>query len=157
MYLTINPLQVNQSEMLSRLILKNSESYRKYFHPFNFNSSTIYNILNSAINDKFFGIELKNNKLLAGNLVGFYMLRGIDEGFDDPMYGVFISHDYSGKGIATLTIYHALTTCRLSNYKRLLLKVSSNNSKAMKLYSRLGFDFLKNEEKTDQNILFKII
>ena len=85
------------------------------------------------------------------------MLRGLDENFCDPMYGVFVSHLYSGKGIATLTIYHALTMCRILEYKKLLLKVYPDNKKAINLYNYLGFQYLKDDKKSGQAILFKIV
>ena len=85
------------------------------------------------------------------------MLRGLDEGYIEPMYGVFVFHQYSGKGIARLTISHAESFCKLYGYKQLLLKVFVENARAKKLYEYLGFKFLREEELSKQTVLYKNI
>jgi RimJ/RimL family protein N-acetyltransferase len=153
--LSINPLQSQQAWELTDLILESPEDYRKYFHPFDFRSDEIARIIQSSIRDIFFGVEILNESSSPSQLIGFYMLRGLDEGFTNPMYGVFISHLYSGKGIATLTVYHALAVCRILGYERLLLKVAPSNVRAIRLYEHLGFGYLRNDKQSENLVLFK--
>jgi GNAT superfamily N-acetyltransferase len=75
------------------------------------------------------------------------MMRGLDEGFPDPMYGVFVAQRFAGKGLARLTLAHAEAQCRLNGWKRLRLKVDPDNVRAYKLYQSSGFKF----EKVDPN------
>jgi ribosomal protein S18 acetylase RimI-like enzyme len=156
-YVSFRYLALIDSEMISQLLLNNPPEYTKYFHPFNFEASAIRIVLQKAVKDRFFGVELKSDILPQSDLIGFYMLRGLDEGYKEPMYGVFISSQYSGKGIARLTISHAETFCNFYNYKKILLKVSLENIRAKKLYDDLGFKFLRAEESSGQIILYKDI
>ena len=85
------------------------------------------------------------------------MLRGMDEGYAEPMYGVFITQEWQDKGIARLTLYHAECFCKINLYKRLLLKVNPNNYLAKKLYESIGFQFLREETTINNVVLYKDI
>src|SRR5947209_4323220 len=77
----------SDSAALSSLLQAASPAHIRYFHPFDFNEPAIRDILLRRRRDVFIGIEIDT----AGKseLAGFYMLRGLDEGFDDPMFGIF--------------------------------------------------------------------
>lgn len=156
-YINFRILNNSDAEFLSNLLLDSSSEYIKYFHPFDFQRLSIQKVLDSAINDRFFGIELKQNSSELSELIGFYMLRGIDEGYTEPMYGVFISQEWQGKGIARLSLYHAECFCKINSYERLLLKVNPNNHFAKKLYESMGFQFLREETSINNIILYKNI
>ena len=156
-YVSFKILQDSDSEKISELLLKSDEIYTKHFHPFDFHSSTIQEILLKSHKDKFFGIELKCQFSNETELVGFYMLRGLDEGYTDPMFGVFISEKYAGKGIGRITITHAECFCKFCGYERLLLKVHTENIRAKKLYESLGFLYLKEEVSIQNIVLYKDI
>lgn len=156
-YISFRLLHSSDAQNLSNILLNSSSEYVKYFHPFDFQILSIHKIIDSAINDKFFGIELKDNILANSKLIGFYMLRGMDEGYTDPMYGVFIDQQWQGKGIAKLSLYHAECFCKINLYKRILLKVHHNNDRAQKLYKSIGFQFLREEPKINNVVLYKDI
>ena len=96
-YIGFRILNNLDAQSLSNLLLNSSSEYIKYFHPFDFQSLSIQEILDSAINDKFFGIELKQDSSESDKLIGFYMLRGMDEGYAEPMYCVFITQELQDK------------------------------------------------------------
>ncbi|WP_230458568.1 GNAT family N-acetyltransferase [Microcystis aeruginosa] len=154
-YINFKILKTDDAENMSRLLLNSSKSYIKYFHPFDFQPSSIKEVLSKAEKDKFFGLEVKHD--CSSELAGFYMLRGIDEGYAYPMYGVFISHQYSSQGIASLTISHAECFCKLNIYERLLLKVNKKNIRAKELYESLGFKFMREETSINNIVLYKDI
>ena len=156
-YISFRILNNSDAQSLSNLLLNSSSEYIKYFHPFDFQWLSIQKTLDSAINDKFFGIELKQDNSELNQLIGFYMLRGMDEGYTEPMYGVFITQEWQGKGIARLTLYHAESFCKINLYKRLLLKVNANNKRAKNLYESIGFQFLRKETKINNVVLYKDI
>jgi len=156
-YISFRILNNSDVESLSNLLLNSSSEYIKYFHPFDFQWLSIQKILDSAINDKFFGIELKHDSSESDKLIGFYMLRGMDEGYTEPMYGVFINQEWQGKGIARLTLSHAECFCKINSYKGLLLKVNHNNYLAKKLYESIGFQFLREETTINNVVLYKDI
>ena len=131
--LEIIELTSDSASILSKKLLEESRDYIGHFIPFDFSESSIQNILSSKKADKFFGLFLNKE------LVGFYMLRGFDEGFETPSYGVWISSKYANKGLSTLTLYHAFAFCKLNGIKTLMLKVHPDNSIAKNLYEKFGF------------------
>ncbi len=80
-------------------------------------------------------------------LAGFYMLRGFDQGYRVPAYGVWIAPEYKNRGLAALTLAHAFTLCKLNGIKRMLLKVHPRNVKALRLYESMGFVRTGNDPK----------
>ncbi|MCL1491259.1 MAG: GNAT family N-acetyltransferase [Pseudanabaena sp. Salubria-1] len=128
---------LKDAESLYQLLIKSTEDYIRYFSPFTFEIDTISKLLLNAEKDQIYGVELNDG--ISTRIIGFYMLRGLDEGYVDPMYGVFISQEFSSMGIAKLTLSHAEVFCKMNNFSRLLLKVYVKNEKAKNLYSFLGF------------------
>ena len=145
----IKIITINHSEELSDLLNSEEIGYTKYFNPFKFDYSTIISILQNSINDKFFGIFIENK------LIGFYMLRGLDQGYTVPSYGVFISNRFSGLGLAKLTLQHALSICKMNNINEMMLKVHPNNIYAKKMYEDFGFNYAGIDEKNN-NRIYKI-
>jgi len=136
---------------LSELLQNSDLDYSRYFIPFSFDFKTVKKILTDVNLDLFFGIFV-NNKL-----IGFYMLRGFDEGYDIPSYGVWVSSEFSGRGIARLTLQHAISFCKINNINKLMLKVHPDNLKAKKLYEDFGFISSGVEPKNDNLINLKSI
>ena len=129
----IKELLSEQASTLSALILNAPEDYSKYFIPFSFEDYSIKKIINDAVNDKYFGIFINDE------LAGFYMLRGFDEGYEVPSYGVWISDKDSGLGLSKLTLQHAITFCKLNGIKKIMLKVHPDNTIAKNIYENFGF------------------
>ena len=154
-YISFRTLKGIDSELISQLLLNSPKEYTKYFRPFDFNPSSIQLVLEKAVKDQFFGVEFKSENYPKSELIGFYMLRGLDEGYTEPMYGVFVSHKYSGKGIARLTITHAESFCKFHGYKQILLKVFPENIRAQKIYRNLDFQFLRKDKLSKQILLCK--
>jgi ribosomal protein S18 acetylase RimI-like enzyme len=154
-YINFIKLKSSDSEAMSQLLLDSPQSYIQYFQPFDFQTTSIRKILETAEKDIFLGVKLQSES--NQELVGFYMLRGLDEGYDEPMYGVFISNKYMSKGIARLTIQHAECLCKMNSYKRLLLKVHLENPRAKRLYESLGFKFLRENPSNKNIVLYKNI
>ncbi|MBD2197809.1 MULTISPECIES: GNAT family N-acetyltransferase [Calothrix] len=156
-YVSFRILQYSDAEKLSDILLKSDKSYIKYFHPFDFQVATIQKILFKSCKDKFFGVVLESGLSQESDLIGFYMLRGLDEGYTDPMFGVFISQQYSSKGIGRITITHAESFCKFCGYEKLLLKVNPENTRARKMYESLGFRYLREEGLLKNLVLYKNI
>lgn len=131
--LEIKRMNINQSEELANLLQSADKNYSQYFIPFTFDIKTISEVLSKVIKDQIYGIYVKDN------LVGFYMLRGFDEGYSIPSYGVWISEKYSNKGLATLTLQNAISFCKLNSIKKIMLKVHPDNNAAKHIYEKYGF------------------
>ncbi len=156
-YIDFSILNISDAELISSMLKSSSSDYIKYFNPFEFDVSTIQKNIELAKKDVFFGIRICQKE--GGNnqqkLLGLYMLRGLDEGYENPMYGVFVDQEYSNKGIGRLTISHAECFCKLNKYEKLFLKVNPKNVAAQHLYKAYGFHFLREDIKKDNVVLCK--
>jgi RimJ/RimL family protein N-acetyltransferase len=155
LHVNFRVLTPDDANAVSRLLLEGSTEYMRFFHPFAFDSSTVRLQLERAKKDVFFGLEV--GSCSEGELAGFYMMRGLDEGYPNPMYGVFVSPTFCCKGLARLTLSHAICFCKLNHYERILLKVDPNNVRAKKLYESCGFHFLRNESASREIVLYREI
>jgi RimJ/RimL family protein N-acetyltransferase len=147
----IKELSSENAVLLSDALSKEKLEYMKYFTPFEFSIDLIKQILSGAVKDKYFGI------FVGDKLAGFYMLRGMDDGYKIPAYGVWISSEFSNKGLSKLTLYHAFSFCRINNIKKLMLKVHPENLIAKTLYESLGFEKVGIDEKNDNIIYHKTL
>jgi len=145
----IKELQSEQASTLSALILNAPKDYSKYFVPFSFEEDSINKIISNAVNDKYFGIFINDD------LAGFYMLRGFDEGYDIPSYGIWISDKYSGLGLSKLTLQHAISFCKLNGLKKIMLKVHPEHTIAKNIYENFGFKQQGFDEKNSNLIYYK--
>lgn len=131
--LEIKRLDNHHSKDLADLLQSSTQQYSQYFIPFPFDLEAISGILSKAIKDQIYGIYVEDN------LAGFYMLRGFDEGYSVPSYGVWISEKYSNKGLSTFTLQHAISFCKLNSIKKIMLKVHPDNIAAKHIYEKYGF------------------
>ena len=143
----INKIDASYASDISILLTQSPKDYIKYFHPFNFDITSVKSNMEKVKNDIFFGIFVDQK------IVGFYMLRGWDEGYDVPAYGVFISPDYNGLGLGKLTIQHAISFCRVNQIKKIMLKVYPDNLLAKRMYEAFGF-IRKSIDKKNNNLIY---
>ena len=154
--ITIRSLIEGDAAIALALLRSAAPAYVRFFRPFAFEVETLKRLVGDARNDRWFLIEIARAGA-AAIPVGFYMLRGIDEGFDAPMYGIFIAEEFSGLGLARLSLAHAESMCRLNGWPNLLLKVDPENTRAFGLYAASGFRFLRNDPATGNQVLSKPI
>ncbi|MBT8393056.1 MAG: GNAT family N-acetyltransferase [Ignavibacteriaceae bacterium] len=147
----IKELGLRDASLISNALLKEKSEYLKHFTPFEFSVESFAKILSNAKKDRYFGIYVSDE------LAGFYMLRGFDEGYEIPAYGVWISSEFSNKGLSKLTLYHAFSFCKINSIKNLMLKVHPDNKIAKALYESLGFIKVGVDEKNDNIIYHKAL
>lgn len=153
---SINPLEIKELKLehIPDLVKKLSEDppeYSLYFTAFKLSEHALSELVSKAVLDKYYGI------FLGEIIAGFYMLRGLDAGYEIPSYGVWISSQFSNNGLSKLTLYHAFTFCRLNKISKLMLKVRPENTFAKKLYESLGFERTGFDEKNGNYIYHKKI
>lgn len=147
-YLEFIKLKLEHVKALSEMLKFEQAQYIQYFHPFSFDEDSIIRTLKSAKFDKYYGI-------VYGELIGFFMLRGWDQGYKIPSYGVYINSKFSGKGLGTLTLNYAESICHLSNVQQLMLKVHPENIIAKNLYARNGYTYHDIDPRNQHLILRK--
>jgi RimJ/RimL family protein N-acetyltransferase len=147
--LEIKNLQLVNIAHLCNIFNQSVIEYNQYFIPFQFEYKVFKQILLQKKRDLYFGIFFNNV------IIGFYMLRGFDEGFAIPSYGVWISKDFSTNGLAKLTMYHALCICKLLKVKEIMLKVHPENVIAKRIYENFGFTFSHVDQKIHHLVYLK--
>lgn len=148
-FIEFQKLKITDLDELINLWNKDPQDYNKHFIPFEIKYDNLKIIIEKADNDLFIGIFV--NKKIAG----FFMLRGFDQGYDIPSYGVWISSLYANKGLAKLTLQYSLSICRLAGVKKIMLKFHPENIVAKKMYKNFGFNETAIDEKIGHIIMHK--
>jgi RimJ/RimL family protein N-acetyltransferase len=131
---TVRELGPADAGALSRLLMGDPLEYGKYFVPFaSCTPEALTERLRVAVFDRYWGLEE------GGRLVGFFMLRGLDEGFDRPSFGVYVAASSAGRGLAKHALGHAIDWCRGRGVRALMLKVHPENTPALQAYLAAGF------------------
>ena len=130
---TFKRIRVRDSLALSSMLASAPAAYSRFFIPFAFDLDSVSGVLRKAKKDVFYSVKVNND------WAGFYMLRGFDQGYRVPAYGVWIAPQYKNCGLAALTLAHAFSICKLNRIATMMLKVHPENTAALKLYERMGF------------------
>jgi len=133
--LRIHILKPADAPDLNHLLTADEPEYRRYFSPFEPSAESIAAILARAQRDRYWGIRSD------AVLVGMFMLRGFDDGYRVPAFGVYISQTCSHKGLGNLALQYALAWCRLNSLDEIMLSVHPDNASARRIYEREGFEF----------------
>jgi ribosomal-protein-alanine N-acetyltransferase len=83
-----------------------------------------------------------------GIIISYMMLRGWDEGYAIPSFGVCTHPDLRDVGLGQALLAHAVAECQATGAAKLRLTVFKNNERAAHVYRKFGFDFTdKNEQE----------
>lgn len=140
-YLSIRSLDSRDATALSLFLRSQPPSYVRFFYAFSFDEAAISQLLSECRRDLFAGIFWQQE------LVGFFMLRGWDAGYEVPSFGVLIGEKYRGGAFMKLSLDTAKIVCRLSGAARLMAKIHPENISS-KGASKLGFKLSGVEEGT---------
>jgi RimJ/RimL family protein N-acetyltransferase len=133
------------------LLAGDTPDYRRYFQHFfdayGRDPRRLARDIGAARRDRYWGLELE------GGLAGFFMVRGLDEGFARPAFGVYVGQPHACRGLARFALDHALAWCRGEGIARVMLKVHRANERAYALYRAAGFRFDRVCPDTGQDML----
>lgn len=132
MDLTVRPLLVEDAHALSSLLLAQPPEYARFFYAFGFAEEEIAKIITERGEDVYSGI------FWQGQLVGMFMLRGWEAGYEVPAIGVFIGETYSGRGYWRLAVELSKVICKMRGASRLMAKAHPDNI-SVKSVEKLGF------------------
>jgi ribosomal protein S18 acetylase RimI-like enzyme len=83
-----------------------------------------------------------------GRVIAYMMLRGWDEGFAVPSFGVCSHPDLRDVGLGQALLAHAVRESQAAGAPQLRLTVFKNNPRAVHVYRKFGFVFHdKNEQE----------
>ena len=150
MNLDISFITANEVDLFYEFLARQPYKYRKEFHPFQDESIDHLKLLiTQNTKDRYYRISYNDI------WVAFYMLRGWQQGYDRPSFGLLVDHRYANKGLGKLCLQAALAECRLIGIKEIMLKVSPNNIYACRIYENEGFKFNSLCKDTGHHILLK--
>lgn len=145
--LTIRPLTGNDAKDLESLLQSQSPSYVRFFTPFRFDAVTLKNLLDDQKRDVYMGL------FWARRLAGLFMLRGWDEGYDLPAFGILIDEKLRGSGLEMLSLETAKILCKLRGAPGMITKVHPSNMSAEGVLRKTGFA-LRGEEAQTGSLLY---
>jgi [ribosomal protein S18]-alanine N-acetyltransferase len=111
----------------------NRPEVTKNFHPFPLDAESAHRICAEPRRDRYFAAWD------YAEIAGLAMLRGWDEGYDVPSFGIIVDHRRHGKGYGKALTSHALELARQLGCERVRLTVHADNPRAVALYEKAGF------------------
>jgi len=131
--LAIHPLASDDAAALSSLLRSQTGEYARFFRPFSFDTNTIADVLANVRQDVLMGLYWQ------GRMVGFFMLRGWNEGYDVPAFGILIDERFRGCGLEMLSLETAKVVCRFRGASRMMIKMHPDNISAKGVARKTGF------------------
>ena len=107
----------------------------KYFTPHPVDRVTLLSIIKTAKLDLYYVV------VYEGNVIGYGILRGMDEGYKVPSLGIGIDKKFYGTGVGSLLMNFLETTARIRGYKKMRLRVYNENKRAFPFYLKLGYKY----------------
>lgn len=129
---TIRPLRVEDAGEVSSMLRSQPPEYARFFYAFGSSEGEIATILTNRKRDVYAGMFWR------GRLVGVYMLRGWDAGYEVPSFGVLVDEKQRGRAFMRISLDAAKLICRLSGVRKLMAKIHPDNV-SPRGARRLGF------------------
>lgn len=124
----------DDGDRLATLFERNSvASVVDTFDPFPLSAAEARRIASTGGEDRYY-IAVRGDET-----VGFSMLRGFDEGYEIPSFGVFVDHAHHGRGVGRQLTRWTVEQARLQGAPAVRLTVYASNLAARRLYESLGF------------------
>jgi RimJ/RimL family protein N-acetyltransferase len=142
---------VRDASALSRLLSNDPPEYSSHFAPFARDAESLTRMLAAATRDRYWGIHS------GTELAGLVMLRGLDQGFETPAFGVYIAKAFAGRGLGSLALQFTEQWCRENDCRELMLTVHPENAAARRIYERAGFLFAGEHSSLGLRILRKTL
>lgn len=127
---------------------KQPPEYSHFFYAFGADETKIAQMLEKTKLDVYSGV-FWNDELL-----GIFMLRGWDDDYEIPSFGVLIDEKHKGGTLMRLTLDAAKLICRMSGAKKMMAKIHPDNV-SPRGARRLGFNQVGVEEKSG-NVIYHL-
>lgn len=114
------------------------------FNPFPLTDDTAKDLISPDRNDRFYLMRLD------GRVVGMCMLRGWDEGYEVPSFGVLIDREWRGRGIGRFLTRFSVAEAERLDCPAIRLSVYADNEPARTIYESEGFEEVERSQVTVQ-------
>lgn len=146
MNITVEIIKRKEISNLTNLFFEDFITGDNFFTQFSTKQEMI-EVLSSTKKDLFFLIKH------SGDICGYMSLRGLDDGYENPRFGIYVFSEFRNKNIATNAIQFLFLFCeRKKNFRSIDLIVDKDNIKAISLYKSLGFK-ATNEDGRNINMI----
>ncbi len=135
-------LDQSDLENVEEIFMDASLNKDAFFTPHSFDAETAKSICSGTSKDKFFGMYIRNQ-----NMVAYGMLRGYEEGFTTPSLGIYVHSSHRGRGYGHTMMEKLHDAAKALGSTQVRLTVLKSNAKAISLYKKMGYTFDENEEK----------
>jgi glycosyltransferase involved in cell wall biosynthesis/GNAT superfamily N-acetyltransferase len=130
----LRKLGPDDSDALVRFFVRNNlPEVMTHFHPFQLSPDNARQIARHRGRDAYFGA------FEDGEVLGMSMLRGWDEGYEVPSFGVVVDVRHHGRGLGSKLTDFAIEQARELGSERVRLSVYSSNQVAHRMYEVRGF------------------
>jgi ribosomal protein S18 acetylase RimI-like enzyme len=138
--ITCRPLEPSDETAVAGLFARcRDHPDMAFFDPFPLTDETARRLAHEPRSDRYFVAEA------SPELVGLSMLRGWDEGYDVPSFGVMVDPRWHGRGVGSRLTDFAITAATELDCDRIRLSVYGRNERACAMYLRRGFTPLSRE------------
>jgi glycosyltransferase involved in cell wall biosynthesis/ribosomal protein S18 acetylase RimI-like enzyme len=132
--LVLRPLERGDERALARLFVRNhGPEITARFDPFPLTAEAAREITCKPHQDRYYGA------FLGDRIVGMAMLRGWDEGYEVPSFGVLVDADFHGRGVGGRLTDFAIGEAERLASPGVRLSVYASNPLAHQMYLRRGF------------------
>ncbi|HEX6488832.1 MAG TPA: GNAT family N-acetyltransferase [Candidatus Dormibacteraeota bacterium] len=115
----------------------------RHFHPHAMDAQAARAIAGYAGPDLYYAL------LADGEVLGYGLLRGWEEGYEVPSLGIAIHPSGRGRGLGRLLMEFLHSAARERGARRIRLRVHPDNVAARRLYDALGYAFEGSERGED--------
>ncbi len=131
--LEIVPLEPRDAAGLSEMLRAQPCVYTRFFTPFGFAEESILRVLADQGQDVYMGVYWLDR------IIGFFMLRGWNEGYETPAFGIVVDETFRGFGVEMLSLETAKVICKLRGATRLMFKMHPENISVRAVARKTGF------------------
>jgi ribosomal protein S18 acetylase RimI-like enzyme len=122
-------------EALARFLVRNDvPSVTATFTPFPMTAASAATLLSERREDRYYGAFAGPDEVVA-----LSMLRGWDEGYAVPSFGIAVDAGWHGRGVGTRMTAWTVEQARALGAPSVRLTVYDDNPTAQRIYARLGF------------------
>ena len=130
----VRPLAANDVGALRAFFAHNSDRGTvRYFHPFPLSPEVARRLAQHQGRDRYYVATYSEG------VIALSMLRGWDEGFEVPSFGIVVDHQWRSRGLGSALLRLTLEEARTVGTSRVRLSVYASHLSALQLYLKHGF------------------
>jgi ribosomal protein S18 acetylase RimI-like enzyme len=130
----LEPIEAAHASALEALFVANDvKEVTASFDPFPLSRERARTIAMQPRRDSYYAL------VEGSELLGMSMLRGADDGYEVPSFGIFVDRRHQGRGLGRLLTELTLEQARRQGAPAVRLSVYADNVAARRLYESLGF------------------